>query len=53
MIDCTNYIECPKGITTDINNIDSSNLNFMFLGCWGVYQWPTFSKSWDKRATRA
>lgn len=28
---------CPKGVSSLMNNIDSNEIRFIFTGCWGVY----------------
>jgi len=40
-LNCTNYLNesCPKGKSFNKPKIESDNLNFLMVGCWGVYCW--------------
>ena len=45
-LDCTNYLNdnCPKGKSFNKPKIESDNLNFLMVGCWGVYCWDGLIK---------
>jgi len=58
-MDCTNYEECLKEVADIENfNINNEELNFLFVGCWGVYgkdgekedkNWKEDKKKWAEK----